>query len=61
MIKTICLGIGLNMFFPERLVLVDAPPTVKELFFSPGFNSRKKTRNTYNHYTNKYSNRTTNK
>jgi hypothetical protein len=40
MLKSICLGIGLNMFFPEYVLLVDSPPSVKSVFFKPGFNRR---------------------
>ena len=29
---TFCLGIGLNMFFPEFFVILPAPPTPKEFF-----------------------------
>lgn len=40
MIREICLGIGLNMFFPKYVILVDAPPSVKEVFYNPRHTSK---------------------
>ncbi len=40
MVRVICLGIGLNMFFQEWVSIIDAPPQPKEIFHKPGFQNR---------------------